>query len=160
MEGFQPLVIHVHVYILADKYDIPPLQNLAISKFKLAVNSEWKTEAFAEAIRLVYGRIIATDDPLRDVVVDFASKHTANLLRHNVAFKTMMEDVGEFGRDLAMKLSERLVSRPGERRYKCPECQTEFQTAMPASRRMNHYCCPCCNKRHYGCIWNSQYTIS
>lgn len=49
-----PLVLHVRIYALADKYFIKPLRSLAWSKFKSRIRREWHTPAFAAAVCEVY----------------------------------------------------------------------------------------------------------
>ncbi|KAK5707674.1 hypothetical protein LTR97_000212 [Elasticomyces elasticus] len=74
------IVFTVNVHIAADKYDIPTLRKLTVSKFRDQAATGWKTAGFAEAAALVFNAGIAVEESLRERVVSIATKNAKQLL--------------------------------------------------------------------------------
>lgn len=98
---------HVMLYAIADKYDILGLRQLAQDKFRKAMGFYWQKDEFLAAIRLIY----LTTPPQRTGLRVSVLSHLTE--RQNARFKTMMlmdefrelmAEVGEFGRDIALRL--------------------------------------------------------
>lgn len=75
----EALVFNFHVYIIADKYDLPHLAKLAVSKFKGRADQDWKTPGFATAARLVFETNADKDHALRKIVTSTAIEHARAL---------------------------------------------------------------------------------
>ncbi|SMY24764.1 unnamed protein product [Zymoseptoria tritici ST99CH_1A5] len=61
--------IHVHLAVLADKYNIPLLQNLAVTKVKATLEHKCKPKDFAEAAALSFDFGSPTEN-IKSVIVD------------------------------------------------------------------------------------------
>lgn len=91
-EHHQPdhLIIHVRLYILADKYIIPSLKDLCIYKFRECAHFHCESELFAEAIEGVFGGALEGDKDMRDAVVEIICPKmelmTNQELQHREAF--------------------------------------------------------------------------
>jgi len=100
-----PLQINAQMYIIADKYEIQALKDLAVTKYKQVSSETWNSSAFTESALLVYNNTVETDRMLRDVIVEEASKNVKTLL-----------DCGEFVKllkgqsDLAVEVLRKVVS--------------------------------------------------
>lgn len=71
------LLLHTHVYSLAEKYDIPSLKELAKRKFEMAMACFYDSSEFAEAIEEVYCSTVDSDRGLRDIVLQAFRSHPA-----------------------------------------------------------------------------------
>jgi hypothetical protein len=72
------LMLHARVYALAEKYEIGGLREVALSKFKVELDSNWDTRDFLEAIKIVYNSTPKSNRGMRDVVA--ATFHNHQLL--------------------------------------------------------------------------------
>ncbi|MCJ1251050.1 hypothetical protein MMC30_008281 [Trapelia coarctata] len=101
------LLINAKVYIIADKYEVQALKDLAIAKYVHVLPETWNSSAFTESADLVYNNTVETDRMLRDAIVQGASKNIKALL-----------DRGEFvdllksQSDLAVEVLRVVVSNP------------------------------------------------
>ena len=78
-EGQAPMLTDVAVHIIADKYDIEPLADLAASKFYQRAATEWCTEGFASAAALVYTAAADREHELRNATMAVATRHAHSL---------------------------------------------------------------------------------
>lgn len=69
------LLLHTRVYALAEKYDIPPLKQLARAKFETALACYYDSPELAAAIDEVYHSTIDSDRGLRDIVLEAFKVH-------------------------------------------------------------------------------------
>ncbi|TKA79406.1 hypothetical protein B0A49_03345 [Cryomyces minteri] len=101
-----PLVLHAHVYAIADKYDIPALQTLAEDHFEDNALMAWDTNtaAFAHAISVVYSTRRFEYGRLRDIVVHISKKHLDHLLM-KVEFEEVLSTHVKFAVDLVKRFS-------------------------------------------------------
>jgi hypothetical protein len=85
--------LHVKLYSLGDKYDIPELRDLATAQVISTLNDQ-KTphKDLLEAIPFVYECTLEKDRKLRDVVVLFARFARADIFK-NAALKSQLADV-------------------------------------------------------------------
>ncbi|KAE8446182.1 hypothetical protein EG329_012407 [Mollisiaceae sp. DMI_Dod_QoI] len=74
------LTIYTKVYVLAEKYDIPSLKELATSKFKKAVAPEWNPDSLATSLELMYTELPDSDLMLKKVAIEAASEHIGELV--------------------------------------------------------------------------------
>lgn len=68
--------VHVEMYALADKYDIPALGILATAKFDHTCTLNWHPTLFLETIPRVYDSTLESNQGLRTVVLDHVRKHS------------------------------------------------------------------------------------
>ena len=125
-----PIMIHIYMFALGDKYEIPSLRCLAIYKFKQLIRSSegLHPDDLAAATRLIYELTpeAPRDDGLRDMVLTISKVHIDSLLK-NKEFNNTMLSVGEFGRDLTLSLTKCPANKFREddtyySKYKCPAC--------------------------------------
>ena len=63
------LFLALHLYVMANKYEVPTLQLLARNRFYRAAESTWKeAEWFPDVVDEIYSTIPATDVRLREIV--------------------------------------------------------------------------------------------
>lgn len=74
------LLINAKVYVIADKYEIQALKDLAVAKYKEVLPDTWNSPSFSESALLVYNNTVEIDRMLRDVIVQGASKNAKTLL--------------------------------------------------------------------------------
>lgn len=116
------VMLHVHstIFNLADKYDIAPLKDLALEKFKAASTTDSNlvfsavndaTEALSaatiETVPHVYHYVPPTDHRLRQLVVQQFRRDDRQLLHASEkgAFDRLVLKVPEFARDLTAALT-------------------------------------------------------
>jgi len=81
-------------YIIADKYDVPSLKELAKSKYKTALAAEWNNPSFATSLRLMYEGTAESDRALKHIAICAASSHLKEL-RDRGEFGTLCKENGE-----------------------------------------------------------------
>ncbi|KAA8564609.1 hypothetical protein EYC84_011521 [Monilinia fructicola] len=52
IENHGPLLVNTMLYVIADKYDIPPLKMLATKKFETALLTDWNSPSFTASLDL------------------------------------------------------------------------------------------------------------
>jgi len=103
-----PIVFDVHVNVVADKYDMTALANLAAAKFGRRAESEWRTPAFADAAELVY---TLPSNPsniiLRNVITKVACAQANALYTEDIGarFREVAGSVPQLGSELAKELA-------------------------------------------------------
>ena len=119
-----PLLLDIRMYIIADKYFVAPLKDLAARKFNEGAKAWWNSRAFANAAAEVYSSA-AKDSFLKHSVVDVTRKHAQELLdptKGYDAFLEVLNEVPELGKDVAIAL----VSYTNQDEYICPICGSLF----------------------------------
>jgi hypothetical protein len=103
-EGSQPaLCSSVRVYAIADKYDIPPLKELAKQRFSNWAETNWDCVEFPAMVKEIFESTLSTDRGLREVVFDLVTKHADVLLRKE-DFQVVIEGIGELGLGILLQL--------------------------------------------------------
>ncbi|KAH7012273.1 uncharacterized protein B0I36DRAFT_256736 [Microdochium trichocladiopsis] len=69
------LSFHTAMYALADKYLVPELKALAVTKFRVAARGSWSARHFLDSTQKVYTSTPETDRGMRDVVVEVFQEH-------------------------------------------------------------------------------------
>jgi len=115
----ESLITHTKVYILADKYDITPLEELSAQKYKSIAPTHWETPSFAESIGLLYENTMTADRMLRDFVVELAHGHRLALFKSH-SFGDLLLSCVEFSYDMLRYSAQ----HPDTERvsYKCKSC--------------------------------------
>jgi hypothetical protein len=105
---------HAHVYVFADRYDIPKLRELAVKKlhFFLAKSDLVQTRVahVVDLVRYTYENTMEQTvgtDRLRDVVSEYAACQVEKLAKHS-DFCKLLQDNGGVGMDLVPRMVKRL----------------------------------------------------
>ena len=102
------LVINAKMYIIADKYDIRPLKEHAVTKYNEVLPETWNSTSFSESVRLVQENTMENDYMLRKVILRKVSECIKVLLDRG-EFVDLLEDHGELStavlRELVFKLA-------------------------------------------------------
>lgn len=93
------LLINAKVYIIAEKYDIQALKELACAKYKEVWQKSWNSAHFTESASLVYENTVEEDKMLRDVIVKAASDNIKALLDRG-EFVELLKSYGDFATDI------------------------------------------------------------
>lgn len=89
------LLFNAKVYIIADKYMIPGLKELANEQCVKSVKEHWNTPEFSEAAELLWENTAESDKLSRDAVVTAAATHIDGLLDRG-EFVAFMSTHGDF----------------------------------------------------------------
>ena len=73
------LVLHANLYVLADKYGIHGLMDIALKNFRHEAEKYWEHDDFPQAMRVVYTSTLDHDQGIRSVIVSTLRQHE-NLL--------------------------------------------------------------------------------
>lgn len=104
---------------MAEKYNIKSLKDLARGKFQTTIYSDWNSPYFLVTIGFVYGSTPPSDRGLRDIVVNLSKDHLKSLLARP-EFESIMEENGDFGRDLVKASANRVDPQPDAATYALP----------------------------------------
>lgn len=100
--------INAQMYVIADKYGIPGLKELAKEKFELALESDWQDLTFISVIEFVYGPTSPTNSDLRGVVTKFALQHIP-VLKAQQQFHTVLKAYPDFAYDFLVLTMEKVL---------------------------------------------------
>jgi len=95
-ENQPTLFSSVRVYALADKYDIPPLKELARQRFCNWAEDNWACEDFSAIAREVFESTPKDDRGLRDVIIQLVANH-ADIFIQKDGLRQLIEDIGDLG---------------------------------------------------------------
>ena len=109
------------VYAIAEKYNIKSIKDLACEKFQTAAYRDWNSPYFPVTIGFVYRSTPPSDRGLHDIVVKLSKDHLKSLLARP-EFESIMEEYGDFGRDLVKAIAHRPEPEPGAATYMCGGC--------------------------------------
>lgn len=90
------------VYAIGEKYGIPGLKAIALSKFETLAKAYANTDDFRIAAEEVYTSTIDQDRGMRDIVVNTVEENIA--LLNNADFEALARNT-ELGHDLLMKIT-------------------------------------------------------
>ena len=90
------------VYVLADKFEVLDLKELAKSKFEISLTKDLSVEVISEVIGFVYDHTPSDDRSLRDLLVDYCAKQT-DRLQTCAEFRSTVENVGAFCLDMLLR---------------------------------------------------------
>ncbi|KAH4979754.1 hypothetical protein HBH69_185290 [Parastagonospora nodorum] len=99
------LLLHSKLYSLADKYDVPGLQDLAAVKFKTACAVFWKMEAFPAVAEHVFTSTPDADMGLRTIVKMLLLEHRQDLVKKD-GIKSFLEKRPELMYELLVHNAE------------------------------------------------------
>jgi hypothetical protein len=90
------------MYVIADKYDVVGLKDLASEKFKLSCGAFWDEDDFATAANYAFLTTMADDRGLRDIVSSTISNHMEII--HKADIQTLLSENGDLS--LAIMLTK------------------------------------------------------
>ncbi|KAK4544759.1 hypothetical protein LTR36_004008 [Oleoguttula mirabilis] len=165
-EDIASIVLDARVFIIADKYFILKLKDLAAIKLQERAKAEWKSPAFANAISEVYTASPAEDRTLHDIVIETVKEHAVELFQDEEAhasFHAVVDNVGDFAADLLKALGREHSKTAKEKKkattYKCPYCATKFSLDRPPPYSGSNFSCPCCRNYINTPLWWSDYGV-
>jgi len=124
-----------------------PLKDQARTKFEKATNQGWDSPYFPTTIGLVYTSTLPSDRGLRDIVTKVSKSHLKPLL-DSPEFEHMMEDYGDFGKDLV----KAIAYREEQATYKCGSCKKLMTAQLNLTQST---CCTSCGNSHAYSTWLS-----
>ncbi|KAK4549102.1 hypothetical protein LTR36_007558 [Oleoguttula mirabilis] len=172
-------LLHVMVYMIADKYILEDLRAVAVKKLSGELGTSWKTKDFSYAIAHVYAFTPSSDEgemhELREVVVAATRKHATELFasgKDYAEFKKMAWSTSEFAADVARAtlepsghtaVPEQPEQQPISRRYRCPRCSCSFTATIRDREVYSHTCVAPTSyaspNSMLGAQWQSQWLI-
>jgi speckle-type POZ protein len=128
LDRVSPMLFHVKVYAIADKYRVLALKEQAKKKFENTVETCWNMDDFPHVVSEVYATSHAKDRNLRDTVVNVSHKHIAELLKKQ-PFSHVLENTPGFAADITRRLAE--GQKPKEQdKYRCPNCGITWEAKI------------------------------
>lgn len=112
-----PLLANAQVYVMADKYDISALKELARKKYTVIVGETWQTGGFMDSAELVFEKT-QPGDSLRKVIINTAATHVQTLIQERW-FVKMLEGKGE----LAVEVLNGMLAQGVDARNACSGAQ-------------------------------------
>ncbi len=94
----------ISVYAIADKYCIPNLKELAISKFRSLAYSVWPHYDFPAIVISAYDSTPDNDEELRDTVATICARHIDDVLQDKSSSALKMKNIGIIGFDMLKKV--------------------------------------------------------
>ncbi|KAH7112372.1 hypothetical protein EDB81DRAFT_922966 [Dactylonectria macrodidyma] len=108
------LVLHVKVYALAEKYDIPLLKALSLRKFEAAALQHWRSPYLLDALREAYVSTIEEDQGMRTAGVKIL--HTRRELLEEENLRQLLKELPQLTYDQLMYLNE--MTKPSQTKPK------------------------------------------
>lgn len=98
--------LHVRVFLIADKYEVRDLEKVAVTKFLVAATSAQLMVAWPSTVHLVYKNTLPSHRAIRDAVIKTSLQNKATLtkLLLDKTYVEMLDETGEFGRELLQEL--------------------------------------------------------
>lgn len=100
------LLFNAKVYIIADKYMIPALKNLAHEKFTKSLREHWNTPEFTAGAEFLWENTPGSDVLLRRALVTTAATYI-NVLLDRGEFVEFMSEYGDFAVGVMKKINGR-----------------------------------------------------
>ncbi|RDI83847.1 Leptomycin B resistance protein pmd1 [Venturia inaequalis] len=146
-ENPNAMLLHVHVYCLAHKYDIEALKSMAAKQFEDKAKTETIDAAsFTPIVKDIYDNTDSKDELLRPASVKIAIENRVAIFKSDGGeFADMMEEIAAFGKDVFKAMStDSLVA------FRCPAQIYHFRIDMKAgSENYRHNpVCPYCALQH------------
>lgn len=125
------MLVHAHVYALADFLDCPELKSAASVKLKKILESDWDMLEFTKTITEVYNTTNKGDYDIRGALVEAAKIHINGLIVLD-EFKEALTKNGEFAGSLVMAMAGNFAN--------CVSC---IRTTVPFLPGTARYCSIC-----------------
>jgi hypothetical protein len=137
------LLLHANMYIVADKYEVLDLKEMAVERFGKAVPAAVKNESVAPVIELVFANTASAQDSMREFLVDVWPILSSFLreLGNDGAVHDLFAKVPEFTAAIALRFTK-LGPTIGEQfALRCDRCSTA--SAPNAEHVFLGYCRVC-----------------
>lgn len=154
------LSLHVQMCVLGDKYDMQPLQDLAVEKFKKhTANSPPTGSDLASAGVCAYDAIGATTE-IRKKIVKLAIDQKL------ISTEISAEPANDFERAMQacpglcldiVKVQQSMIT-PTPKSYNCPSCRVSCNFAITVPNAASLFYCTSCRGGYYGYQW-AQYPV-
>lgn len=133
--------VNTMVYIIADKYDVPGLKDLAVQKNQKSIAINWQSDYFCSSLKLLYENTVSSDMDLKRVFLTLARSRRSSLV-YEPQFAVLLEETGEIGFDLYKEEAEPMIS--GE----------IFETAICCSKKdcVSPISCSKCKHKYFSHI--------
>jgi hypothetical protein len=116
-----PFLVHSKMYAIADKYDIPGLQAICVTKFEVNVDDNSELQNLVDALPHVYSSTPPSQTALKQKAAALVQK-SYNKIIHGPRLKTKLETAcvqsGQLGWDILSNLFNR-------RYLRCARCKKE-----------------------------------
>jgi hypothetical protein len=151
------LQLHVNVYIIAEKYDVPALKVVAANKYKECLGADWGSisTSFVATLKLIYDGLPDNDPILKNIAIEYAGRNAKNLAE-NSEYAILCKERGDIAFDVfrasatgakpgpkvvlkasATKSTAKPVTGP-----RCPQCFSN--NTKPRSYRLISWRCNNC----------------
>lgn len=148
IDTVDPLIAHLNIYALADKYDIGLLKELAKRKFsailhehRISGNDHWTQKCFPKVVEKVYDTTMASDGGLRACLLPMIKDHWT-LLRAEMAFMDLVRCLEDLAVDIidawtiqSAPFSNSFSAGYGPSQYYCSTCKTTKMVDMFSTGR-------------------------
>ncbi|KAF7196274.1 hypothetical protein HII31_02341 [Pseudocercospora fuligena] len=166
-EDMPPILFNLEVTVIADKYDLPELRSLALEKFMVRAQTDWRSHGFAMAVRAMYKMDSSIYTPFRECSVKVCVENAREIFSgetggdHVESLLEAIRSIPSLGADLAQSLLQtqstqsRLnrVARSDDRRYECVSCGDSFVMRDVAEIANASFHCPFCGKEEDWDVW-------
>jgi hypothetical protein len=117
------LTLVPQAYIIADKYDIPGLKEVARAKYEHIVEKNWEDVSFIWSLKLMYDKTPHSDRALKNIAIKTAAAHVADLIATK-EFVRVLHENGEIGSDIlkAMLPVDAPTEPMSSKKQVCPLC--------------------------------------
>jgi hypothetical protein len=133
-EASKALITAVKFYIIADKYDVPPLKLLSATKYQALLPLHWNSKPFTESLQIIFDGTTENDRLLKDVAVNFAGRKSKELMERS-EFVSLLKGDGEMAVEILKaslpKVSTDMAGQPNPR---CAVCGRS-DLVVPARKR-------------------------
>ncbi|KXT07780.1 hypothetical protein AC579_4303 [Pseudocercospora musae] len=140
-EHVSAIVMDVKMFIIADKYNIKTLMDLAAEKFEVRCREQWREAGFADAIKEVYTAVPGHDDRLKRTIIDIVQENAVQLFDGNNEvspnFARTARELAEFSADMSKILA--IEGTGSMQTYKCPSGGEVFYMSTPTPKNFG---CP------------------
>lgn len=134
------VLVDVKMFIIADKYFIDSLKDVAARNYEEHANAGWNTQAFFDSVKDIYnhfGNDSIKTNPLKTAIMDVVKVHSDDLFVHNGGYScllALLDNYHSFCKDVALAVSEGVADFTSyATQYTCPKCENEFSVANTAS---------------------------
>lgn len=105
-EGTDDPLLHAKIFVIADKYEVAGLGELATMRCGAAAEKTVMTSSpsFAETVDFIYANTLATHRGIRDAVLQAATANFGDLLKC-ASYTEMLDKNGEFAREVMQQHS-------------------------------------------------------
>lgn len=105
-----PMLRDIRIYIIADKYLVQPLKELAVQSFQKRAESGWASQDFADAAGKVYEIPYKLSRDLHKIVINMVMRHlelVVDIGANGKAFQQVMS--AEMGGEICFFMGKRIV---------------------------------------------------